>query len=94
MKKLSSDVEEVKKRVMSSLQRVHDMAANDRRAATVKADLISARKKRSDMSGPESVYVNYDTYKNRNTGNGPSGNGPMKIVGLKHIKTSGLFSFL
>ena len=64
MKKLSSDVKEVKKRVMSSLQRVHDMAANDRRAATAKADLISVRKKWSDMSGPEPVYVNRETYKN------------------------------
>ena len=64
MKKLSSDIEEVKKRVMSSLQRVHNMAANDRRAATAKADLISVRKKWSDMSGPEPVYVNRETYKN------------------------------
>ena len=69
MKKFSSDVEEVKKRVMSSLQRVHDMATNDRRAATAKADLISVRKKWSDMSGPKLVYVNRETYKNRNTGN-------------------------
>ena len=69
MKKFSSDVEEVKKRVMSSLQRVHDMATNDRRATTAKADLISVRKKWSDMSGPELVYVNRETYKNRNTGN-------------------------
>ena len=64
MKKLSSDIEEVKKRVMSSLQRVHDMTANDRRAATAKADLISLRKKWSDMSGPKPVYVNRETYKN------------------------------
>ena len=59
------------------------MAANDRRAATAKADLISVRKKWSDMSGPKPVYVNHETYRNRNTGNGPSEDSPMKIVGPK-----------
>ena len=67
MKKGSSDPEEVK-RAMSGLQRVHDLAANDWRAVTAKADLISVRKKRSDMSGIELAHVNRETKENRNAG--------------------------
>ena len=64
MKKLSNDAEEVKKRAMSGLQRVHDLAANDRRAAAAKVDLIYVKKKRSDMGGLVSVYVNRETNEN------------------------------
>lgn len=68
MKKVYSDAEEVKKCAMLGLQRVHDMTANDRRAAAAKVDLIFVRKKRYDMSGLELVYVNRETIENRKIG--------------------------
>ena len=86
MMRISSDAEVVKKRAMSGLQSVHDMAANDRRATAAKADLISVRKKRSNSSGLEPVYVNRETIENRTivlVENGPCGDGPVKDASPK-----------
>ena len=49
---------------MSGLQCVHDLAANYQRATAAKADLISVRKKRSDLSGIEPVHVNQEANEN------------------------------
>ncbi|KAE8649449.1 hypothetical protein Csa_018874 [Cucumis sativus] len=62
MKSTSIDAAAVKKRALISLQRVHDMAAFDRRstatATMCKDDLIITKKDWSDLGGDEPIHGN------------------------------------
>ena len=72
MKQSSKEAMVVKRRALTSLQRVHDLAASERRVAAVNSDLIT-RMKRFEI---EPVEVNHDS-----NGIGDQGHG---VLGLNH----------
>ena len=72
MKQSSKEAMVVKRRALTSLQRVHDLPASERRVAEVNSDLIT-RMKRSEI---EPVEVNHGS-----NGIGDQGHG---VLGLNH----------
>ena len=69
MKHHSSEADEVKKRALTGLQRLHDMVAIERRATT-RDDLI-VRKKWSEVSDVEPTIVNQGLGEKRSVDRGP-----------------------